>query len=62
MQIFHQCWAQGQECKKVPVLGDAKADEWNTIVYIYIYIHLYIHTYKYMLIQSFKNKQPSNTY
>lgn len=46
--MFNQCWAQGQEFKKVLVLGDVKADEWNIFlciyIFIYIFIYIYIHT------------------
>lgn len=61
-RMFSQCSARGWEFKKVLVLGDAKADDWNIFVYIYLYMFIYIHTYMCMHTQCFKNKQPVNTY
>lgn len=38
--------------KKVLVLGDAKADDWNIFVYIYFYmfIYTYLHVYAYIVL------------
>lgn len=46
--MLSQCSAQGQEFKKVLVLRDAKADDWNIFflfVYICFYMFIYICTY-----------------
>lgn len=51
-RMFGLCSAQGWEFKKVLVLGDAKADDWNIFVYIYFYmfIYTYLHVYAYIVL------------